>query len=102
MKVFYSYSNHNNSSDVYLDFCKKVNDEFGNNIEIYDIDNCNGPLLDEIFSSIDKCDLFICDITPDGTTNNKEFWNANVMIEIGYALKSTCKFIPFLDLTEKP
>lgn len=39
-----------------------------------------------IFEKIDKCDVFICDVTPVAKFEEKEIPNPNVMTELGYAL----------------
>ena len=43
---------------------------------------------DTVFEKIDKCDVFVCDITPVSVLGNKHMPNSNVIIELGYAIKS--------------
>ncbi len=45
------------------------------------------PSIDRtIFEKIDKCDIFVCDVTPIAKLGQKEIPNPNVMTELGYAL----------------
>lgn len=51
------------------------------------------PIVDTIFKKIDKCQIFVCDVTivNNGTItrffSNRLMPNPNVMIELGYAIK---------------
>lgn len=109
IKIFYSFSNHN---DRVLDFKTKICTYFEENepdIEIYDPDNNvnNASMcLDKIKSQIDNCDLFIADVTTDYCINENDntiirnkndinagylpklhpITNSNVCIELGYAM----------------
>ena len=48
------------------------------------------PIADTIFEKIDNATIFVADITPTGATpdGKKKTPNPNVLIELGYALKS--------------
>lgn len=86
MSIFYSYSNHRESSlNTYL----KVSKELSN--LIIDVDNNDkqnsSQLLNKITNHIDSASVFICDITPDTTNESFEYPSPNVMLELGYALK---------------
>lgn len=66
----------------------------GYKIEL-DKDTSNVPgmrsIVSEVFKKIEKCDIFICDLTPvtilDTNGRKKAMPNSNVMFELGYAMK---------------
>lgn len=43
---------------------------------------------DTVLEKIDNCDVFVCDITPVSVLGDKYMPNSNVIIELGYAIKS--------------
>lgn len=43
---------------------------------------------DTVLEKIDNCDVFVCDITPVSALDEKHMPNSNVIIELGYAIKS--------------
>lgn len=108
MRIFYSYSNHNNMSlDHYEKLSKDLYEKYGKDI-IIDVDTYNGryEILEKITSHIDDCDLFMCDMTPDElktdniNTNTKIENikpNPNVMIELGYAISKKKEIIILKD-----
>ena len=70
---------------------KTLQNKFSNRIKIETIDGLTKgkgaiKLDDEIFKAIRYSLLFIADITPLSTENNKWLANSNVMAELGYAL----------------
>ena len=68
---------------------QKLGDEHGYNIIIDEgtRDVPGAPSIDRtIFEKIDKCDVFVCDVTPVARVEEKEIPNPNVMTELGYAL----------------
>ena len=79
VKIFYSYSNNNDSKILFnnlFDFFNKDNE-----IIIFFDNNKDKLLLPNILKHIKSSDLFICDITSD----NKSIYNPNVMFELGNA-----------------
>lgn len=56
---------------------------------ILDKDTQNTPgspdIISVILNKIEKCDIFIGDVTPITSANNKKIPNPNVMLELGYA-----------------
>ena len=84
VKIFYSYSNHNDSKNLF----DKMSDDFNKDNEIItDVDNNKDKLLlPNIIKHIESSDIFICDITPDNIdSDNKPIYNSNVMFELGNA-----------------
>ena len=68
---------------------QKLEDEHGYDIIIDEgtRDVPGAPSIDRtIFEKIDKCDVFVCDVTPVARVGEKEIPNPNVMTELGYAL----------------
>lgn len=68
---------------------QKLKDEYGYDIIIDEgtRDVPGAPSIDRtIFEKIDKCDVFLCDVTPIAKVGEKEIPNPNVMTELGYAL----------------
>jgi len=54
-----------------------------------------------IFEKIDKCKVFVADVTPIATSGEKLIPNPNVMTELGYAMKAKPKFTRlYIFLTE--
>lgn len=50
-------------------------------------DSAGSPnIVDKVISEIDKCNIFVCDVTPITTYNNKKLPNPNVLFELGYAV----------------
>ena len=91
MNVFYAHSTFRESIyQTFLNICDNIDK---NKVKILDVDeNNNSVLLDKIKESINKCDMFVCDITPDYIdTNDNIFINANVMLELGYAIEKINK-----------
>ena len=85
-KVFYGYSNNNNSRSTYDKICEKLG-EIIIDVDFNDKDNSH-QLLDKIKGHIDSADIFVCDVTPDYELNEKiPLPNPNVMLELGYALR---------------
>lgn len=66
-------------------------DNHGLNIEL-DQSTWNIPgmpkIEDVVKDKIEKCDIFIADITPITSKDSKQIPNPNVLIELGYALKA--------------
>jgi len=91
MSVFYAHSTFRES--IWQTFEKICDSVDKNKAEIIDVEeNNNSILLDKIKESIDNCELFVCDITPDYIDNNgNAFVNANVMLEFGYAINKMDK-----------
>lgn len=68
---------------------EKLKDKYGYDIVIDEgaRDVPGAPSIDRtIFEKIDKCDVFVCDVTPIAKLGQKEIPNPNVMTELGYAL----------------
>lgn len=68
---------------------EKLKDNYGYDIVIDEgaRDVPGAPSIDRtIFEKIDKCDVFVCDVTPIAKLGQKEIPNPNVMTELGYAL----------------
>jgi hypothetical protein len=84
VKIFYSYSNHNNSKILFEKMCEYFNKD---NEIITDVDNNKDKLLlPNIIKHIESSDIFICDITSDNIdSNNKPTYNSNVIFELGNA-----------------
>jgi hypothetical protein len=85
VKIFYSYSNHNDSSN---NLFEKMFEYFNKDNEIItDVDNNKDKLLlPNIIKHIESSDIFICDITPDNIDSDKNpIYNPNVMFELGNA-----------------
>lgn len=90
MKIFYAHST--NKESIYQTYEKVCNEINKKNDIIIDVENKNNSiLLEKITESINECDLFICDITPDYDYENKTFVNSNVMLELGYAIQKINK-----------
>lgn len=50
-------------------------------------DSAGSPnIVDKVISEIEKCNIFVCDVTPITTYNNKKLPNPNVLFELGYAV----------------
>ena len=84
VKIFYSYSNHNDSKILF----DKIFDYFNKDNQIItDVDNNKDKLLlPNIIKHIESSNIFICDITSDNIdSNNKPTYNPNVMFELGNA-----------------
>ena len=84
VKIFYSYSNHNDSKILF----DKIFDYFNKDNEIItDVDNNKDKLLlPNIIKHIESSDIFICDITADKIDSDKNpIYNPNVMFELGNA-----------------
>jgi hypothetical protein len=97
IKIFYAHSTHNTSYDFYEKICTKFNNK--KTIQIIDVDDINDEtnLLNKILKEIDKADLFICDITPDYKENDVPYINPNVLLELGYAKKSSIQIMYIID-----
>lgn len=71
--------------------CQLVSEKFGCEI-IIDEATRNVPgmpkIEDTVLEKIDNCDVFVCDVTPVTVLNDKHMPNSNVIIELGYAIKS--------------
>lgn len=68
------------------DFAASISDCF---IEIKESvgDSAGSPnIVDKVISEIDNCNIFVCDVTPITTYNNKKLPNPNVLFELGYAV----------------
>ncbi len=61
----------------------------GDNFEL-DKDTLNEPgspdIVETILGKIDKCNMFVADITPISRSGEKTFPNPNVLLELGYAI----------------
>jgi hypothetical protein len=90
-KIFYAHSS-DEEGTIYKTFkniCDSINKD---NIIIINVNNSKEALLiDAITESINECDLFICDITPDYEYFDNILVNSNVMFELGYAYKNILK-----------
>ena len=84
MSVFYSYSNHRETTVETFNF---VADKLDYIIDVDRTDEQNShQLLDKINNHIASSIIFVCDITPDIKQEDKEYASPNVMLELGYAL----------------
>jgi len=111
IKIFYSYSNHNDMSlNMYIRVCELFTEN--ENIKIIDTDYKNiynnNILFENIKRNIDNAQIFICDLTPDyvdinheNLNNNKIYHNANVMLEIGYASKINIPIIYIINTSQR-
>ena len=90
-KIFYTHSS-NEEDTIYKTF-KNICDSIDkDNKIIINVNNSKEALLiDAITDSINDCDLFICDITPDYEYFDNILVNSNVMFELGYAYKNILK-----------
>ena len=90
-KIFYAHSS-NEEDSIYKTF-KNICDIIDkDNKIIINVNNSKEALLiDAITESINECDLFICDITPDYEHFDNILVNSNVMFELGYAYKNIPK-----------
>jgi hypothetical protein len=94
INIFYSYSNHRETSlRTFNTVFELVNNNEENNNEIQIIDVSNNDIINsnnlliKIKNHINDADIFVCDITPDSINeNNVPLISSNVMIELGYAL----------------
>jgi hypothetical protein len=90
IKIFYSSSTKN---DLVNSFAEKIEEKLRNNDKciVLNIDYNSGAneLLNLVKKNIKDCNIFLCDITAD-TNNNSNLYipihNANVMLELGYAI----------------
>lgn len=78
-----------NAIKTALDKCeKKLRDEG------YDVSVIQGPdggqglckIDDQVLTNIQRCDIFVCDLSPVARLNEKLMPNSNVLLELGYAL----------------
>ena len=101
IKIFYAHSTHNdNVETMYDNVCDKLDPK---KFEILDIDDehTNSNVLERMKNMIDKCDLFICDVTSDVPIINDNKYsvvNSNVMIELGYAFAKNKEIIYVLNV----
>lgn len=82
-------------NDNIQEICTDLSAEFGLNIQLFPIMRANAPtgdLIQDIFEKIDRCAIFIADIT-----NN----NANVLYELGYAKGKSKDCILLLNKSKK-
>ena len=78
-----------NAIKTALDKCEKKLREEG-----YDVCIIQGPdggqglckIDDQVLSNIQRCDIFVCDLSPVAKLNEKLMPNSNVLLELGYAL----------------
>lgn len=98
LRIFYSWqsdlpsrANRNFIAEALLKIQKRFKAEANLSILI-DRDTRNIPgspdVINTIFDKIQKCDVFIADVTTIGTLHGKSIPNPNVMLELGYALNS--------------
>lgn len=84
-KAFYAYSS--NSDDLLEDIreaVKLINDSQDIEITTWEKLSIGGKyIIDGILSAIERCDLFICDLT---------YLNFNVLYELGYAISKKKKY----------
>ena len=76
--------------------CTELSAQHGLNVQLFPIMRVNAPtgdLIQDIFQKIDRCSIFIADIT----TNN-----ANVLYEFGYAKGKGKDYILLLNKDKKP
>lgn len=94
--IFYSWQSENTKTKnfIWKTICKVVedinkNNEIGQVIEA-DRDTAGktgSPSIDRIIEDkIEKCDIFIADVSIIGEANDKKIVNQNVMFELGYAI----------------
>lgn len=72
------------------DACEKLTQSNGYEINIDEAtrDIPGSPTIEKtVMDKIEKCDVYIADITPITQSNGKQIPNPNVLIELGYALK---------------
>ena len=78
-----------NAIKTALDKCEKKLREEG-----YDVCIIQGPdggqglckIDDQVLSNIQRCDIFVCDLSPVAKLNEKLMPNSNVLLELGYAM----------------
>lgn len=87
MKVFYALSTGRYTiEETYNKIFDNLNKK---QTIIIDVDDNNNTILfEKLKESIDECDLFICDVTPEYDCEEKTYINSNVMLELGYAINT--------------
>jgi nucleoside 2-deoxyribosyltransferase len=88
LNVFISRANKDEKQqEIYSELCEEYRENV--NICIIDVDNIyeglNNNLCEGILQEINKCDLFICILTPIHTDESGKYINNNVLLELGYA-----------------
>jgi len=96
LKLFFSWQsdvkdNHKIIGDALRKACDDIRSEGEYNI-VYDESTwarSGSPVIEDVvLEKIQKCDLFVADLTPVATTTKKDFPNPNVMYELGVAKSS--------------
>ena len=96
LKLFFSWQsdvkdNHEKIGDALRKVCDDIRSEGEYDI-VYDESTwarSGSPVIEDVvLEKIQKCDLFVADLTPVATTSKKDFPNPNVMYELGVAKSS--------------
>ena len=96
LKLFFSWQsdvkdNHEKIGDALRKVCDDIRFEGEYDI-VYDESTwarSGSPVIEDVvLEKIQKCDLFVADLTPVATTSKKDFPNPNVMYELGVAKSS--------------
>ena len=86
--VFISHASTEEQQNLYENIVVHYADN--KNIHIIDVNSrdkgINNNLCDDILSEINKCDLFICILTPIKMNDDPIKLNNNVILELGYSL----------------
>ncbi|TGM85585.1 hypothetical protein [Leptospira licerasiae] len=96
--VFYSWQsdlphkyNRNFIDKALKKVCKEISVSTGRTINLdKDTLGVSGSpdIINEILKKIEKCSVFVADVTPVASLGNKKLTNPNVMLELGYAWKA--------------
>lgn len=96
LKLFFSWQsdvkgNHEKIGEALRKACDDIRSEGEYDI-VYDESTwarSGSPVIEDVvLEKIQKCDLFVADLTPVATTNKKDLPNPNVMMELGVAKAS--------------
>ncbi len=96
LKLFFSWQsdvkvNHEKIGDALRKACDEIRSEGEYDI-VYDESTwarSGSPVIENVvLEKIQKCDLFVADLTPVATTSKRDFPNPNVMYELGVAKSS--------------
>ena len=96
LKLFYSWQSDILDSKIIISdeieaAIRKIKEKYGYSIELDEITKRipGSPHIENtIYQKINETDIFIADITPVTSFNNKLYPNSNVVYELGYAVKS--------------
>jgi predicted nucleotide-binding protein len=90
--------------EIFLKLNDKYNNSYKNKICIIDVDDkykgLNDYLCEGILQEINKCNMFICILTPINSNDGTIIINNNVILELGYAYSCIDKENIFIFIEE--